>query len=241
MTDSVFFWIGIQMLGKTGARRARTGGRDESVIIADSFPNCNKEALAALRARRLGVSDSDLGKEGLENFGDFILGREGFEEECSAAAEVVFAEICDELGEVGGAVLVGVGDSGEIGSEVGKDKVGGFAEGGGDLTLDFLFGEVALNKDGAGNGLDGEEVGGDDMSVGFCELGCDLRPSAGGGAEVGDDVAGADEFVGLVDLEEFESGAGAVSLISRGADKRVVLLPLAPLGGLGFCATGHFS
>ena len=150
------------------------------------------------------------------------------------------AEVGDGLGDFGGAGGVGVGDAGKVWGEVGEDEVGGFSERVGDGGLGVGEEEVALDGDGAGDGLNGEEVGGDDFAVGLGELGGDLRPSAGGGTEVGDEGAGMEEVVGFVDLEEFEGGAGAVSLGAGGADIRVALLALSPLGGLGFGAAGHF-
>ena len=201
---------------------------------------CDKKSFAALRARRLGVSDADVGKKGLEDLQDFVLRGEGFEQEFSAGAEVILAEVGDEFGEFGGAGLVGVVDSGEVGGEVGEDEVGGLSEG----LRDFLRGvgvfEVGLDDLGAGDGLDGELVDGDDFPAGVCELGRHLGPSAGGGAEVDNGGAGFEEAVGLVDLQEFESGARAVSVASGGADKGVLLLLFPPLRGAGFGAAGHF-
>ena len=210
-----------------------SGWEWESAILSHFGADCNNEAFAALGAGRLGVADADGGKGRLEDLADVVFGfaGEGFHQKFPAGAEVVLAEVGDESGEFGVAGLVGVGDSGEVGREVGEDQVGGLPEGGDDFFTGLGPGEVALDEGRAGDGLDREEVGGDDFPAGIGELDGDLGPAAGRGAEVDDGESGPEELVGLVDLEELERGAGAVSFGAGGADERVARLPPAPLGG----------
>lgn len=64
------------------------------------------------------------------------------------------------------------------------------------------LGDVLLDREGAADRGDGDQVDADDKAADGHALHCDLHPTAGGGAEVEDGVRGVEELVLGVELSE---------------------------------------